>query len=239
MGAWHLAQAGWGSWPREQNSQDGFLKPVTQSPRQSEGVEKSVPKWRARMDKHQGCWASFGDLWEQPQRKARVHHSGSVACSWDTFQIPCSWKKLHSASCAHYQFPQRWWARVTPGYWLTRIKVHAQDTCITTRTPHVALYFHTYPLGLEPTSSYQHVLHFYYLENECSIQEWCSIWSLEIGFLHRHSSLEFDPVGPSLLLLLDCGSVSCVDVCVNPSFHLSGTSACEYSCWVIRDLYAF
>ena len=33
------------------------------------------------------------------------------------------------------------------------------------RTPHVALYFHTYPLGLEPTSSYQHVLHFYYLEN--------------------------------------------------------------------------
>ena len=40
------------------------------------------------------------------------------------------------------------------------------------------------------------------------------------------------------LLLLDCGSVPRVGVCVNPSFHFSGISACEYSCWVIWDLYA-
>lgn len=205
-------------------------------PRQGEGVGKSVPKWRASMDKHQGCWARFGSLWEHPQRKARVHHSGSVACNWDTLtDYPRSWKKLHSVPCALYQLPQRWWARVTPGYWQER--AHARDTWVTIRTSHVALYVHAYPLGLEPTGSYQHVLHFYFVT-------WRMFHTGMMQYMKLgnwvSSQAQFSGVwsSRSLLLLLDCGSVPRVGVCVNPSFHFSGISACEYSCWVIRDLYA-
>ena len=129
-----------------------------------------------------------------------------------------------------------WWACVTPGYWLDKNKSPCAGHLSHHRTPHVALYVHAYPLGLEPTGSYQHVLHFYFVTwrmfhtgmmQYMKLGNWVSSQAQVSGVWFSRS-----------LLLLDCGSVPRVGVCVNPSFHFSGISACEYSCWVIWDLYA-